>query len=224
MASLGDRARTSITLMVDRHLSSGDAQKRIAAQARKHLAEIITSGQGSPHYNTTVDGAPGAAEETVRLDGGEIVYSFAKGRRIAAIRFALAYAKNAINPGGPYSNAWFLSVDGQPWVKPIDEIPASAMVMLVNFAPFARALEERGRTLGRGKRHVNAHPERMVTERARQATMAAFPGLDIERQYVTIPGGVGAKAMGWEIPYHLRLRGPNQGQAILYPAVLINGV
>lgn len=219
--ALGARMQAAARILIDKRLSSAEAHLRVARLARDHLALLISTGRGSAQHSTTVDGVDGAAEETVKLDGGAIVYSFAQGRRLAALRFALKYAKDASpNPGGPYSQAWFFAVDGRAWTQPLDLIPANALVMLVNFAPFARALEERGRSGRSGRLKDHPHPERVVSERTRQAVLTQFPGLNVQRQYVTIPGGPGARAMGWEVPYHLRSAGPNQGEAVLYPAIV----
>lgn len=219
--ALGANMQAAMKLLVDKRLSSTDQHARVARLARDQLAILITQGRGSANHTTEVDGVLDAREESVKIPGGSIVYSFAQGRRTAAIRFALAFAKSSSpNPGGPYSNAWFIAADGRPWTQAIDLIPANAVVMLTNFAPFARALEERGRTGRSGQLNKHPHPARVVTERTRQAVLSQFPGLDVERKYVTLPGGPGARAMGWAVPYVLQRPGPNQGQDVLYPAVI----
>lgn len=227
MGSLGQTMLTSIKRMADERVSEAVARKRIGVFARARVQELIASGEVSDSYTRTVDGVPGALEETVKLDGGRIEYAFARGRSGEALRsaarFMLQYAQShSPNSGGPYSQSWFLSVNGLPWTRPIDDIPDGAKVMLTNFAPFSRRLEEQGRVLGRGRRAAHANPERMVTERTRQAVLQKFPTLVVQRTYVAIPGAPGGSAGGWEVPYHLRT-GPGRGSEILYPTVVIAG-
>ena len=57
-----------------------------------------------------------------------------------------------------------------------------------------------------------------IAERTRQATAAAFKELSVSKQYVSIPGGPGASARGWPVPYVT-----TSGQRVLYPAVVIAG-
>jgi hypothetical protein len=218
--ALGAKVSKSIHLMVSGRLASADAHARVAALAQERLAAVIASGQGSMSYKRIVDGVENAPESAVKLDGGNITYVFQKPTG-DAITFALKYAKmNSPNSGGPYSLAWFIAVNGFPWTKPIADIPPGSTVMLINFAPFARRLEEAGRTHKRGGRSSGTNPSRMVSEMTRRATIAAFPNVNVQREFVAIPGGAGAQAFGWEIPYTLRT-GQSRGQAVLYPAVVI---
>jgi hypothetical protein len=217
MPTLADTFRAKLAGGVDQQVNGAAAHARVAGKARARVA-VVAAAKGVKVWTTIVDGTSNSKEELAKLKGGKIVYAFPT--RAAAIRFMLAYAKeHSPDPGGPFSEAWFIAVDGQPWTGSIDDIPTRSTVMLINFAPYARRLEE-GRSARARARKVRGTLRQayLVAERTRQATATAFKDLSVSKQYVSIPGGPGASARGWPVPYVT-----TSGQRVLYPAVVIAG-
>lgn len=201
----------AIALSLD-HLIPPATRAAAAAQlARKTRDELIAKGEAPPFYQTFVDGHEGAAEETVRLDGGAILYRF--NVLGLAATFALEYARRrSPEQSGEYRDSWVVFVDGQVWGKEFDRIPADATVILTNHAPYHRRIDTGGqRGIGR-----------KIVEDTRQAVMARWGGvLDVARQFVEIPGGYilkgRARARGKR-----RLRASQRaGAAMQYPAIVM---
>ena len=217
--SLGEIVYRQANLVVEARLDSPETHKLVADTVRANLQSLISSGVFPQQFRRFVDGREGAAEEEVKLDGGQIVYVFS--RLPEATAFTLAYCKAASpRESGAYADAWFVAVDGTPWQAPIADIPGGSTVTITNFAPFHRRLEQ-----GYHRAHQMGHrPGLYITEYARQAVMRRFQGILAERVFVTIPSVVGG-TRGWEVPYHLRRRGRQSGEgagdAITYPAVVL---
>jgi hypothetical protein len=217
MIALADTFRAMIANVVDEQINGAAAHARVARKARARVADVAAA-KGTKVWTTIVDGTTNSKEELAKLNGGKIVYAFPT--RAAAIRFMLAYAKeHSPDPGGAFSEAWFIAVDGRPWTGSIDDIPTRSTVMLINFAPYARRLEEGRSSRARARRvRGTLRQAYLVAERTRQATAAAFKDLSVSKQYVSIPGGPGASVRGWPVPYITQ-----SGERVLYPAVVIAG-
>jgi hypothetical protein len=216
-AGFADAFRANMARIVADQIDSPAAHARFAIKARARAGEVAAK-KGAKVWTTIVDGTTNSKEELAKLAGGKVVYAFPT--RAAAIRFMLAYAKeHSPDPGGPFSEAWFLAVDGRPWTESIDTIPTRATVMLINFAPYARRLEEGRSSRARARRvRGTLRQAYLIAERTRQATMQAFKDISVSKQYVSIPGGPGASVRGWPVPYTTK-----SGERVLYPAVVIAG-
>jgi uncharacterized protein YdbL (DUF1318 family) len=217
MIALVDTFRAKLAGVVDEQTNGVAAHARFARKARARVADVAAA-KGEKVWTTIVDGTVNSKEELAKLAGGKVVYAFPT--RAAAIRFMLAYAKeHSPDPGCAINEAWFIAVDGRPWTDSIDDIPTRATIMLINFAPYARRLEE-GRSSRARARKVRGTVRQayLVAERTRQATAAAFKDLSVSKQYVSIPGGPGASLRGWPVPYITQ-----SGERVLYPAVVIAG-
>jgi hypothetical protein len=218
-SSLGEIVYRRINVMVDAHLDSAEVHTLLGNEVRRNLGLLISAGTFPPTYRRFVDGREGDPEESVKLDGGQIVYVFS--RMPDAVAYTLAYCKaRSPRDSGDYADAWFAAVDGVPWVGQIADIPPGSTVIITNFAPYARRLEQ-----GYHRAHKAGHrPGLYITEYARQAVMRQFKGIMAERQFVTLSGAPGG-TRGWEVPYHLRRHGKQSGEragdAITYPAVVL---
>ena len=192
------------------HLVPPEARAaRIANMARATRDKLIADGQAPALYQTFVDGKAGAAEETVKPDGGTIVYQFNVLGLAAA--FALEYAR-ARSPAhsGEYRSSWFIAVDGRPYTGDLAAIPGDAVVMVTNHAPYHRKIDTGGqRGIGR-----------KIVEDTRQAVRAKWPVLLVERQFVEIPGGYVLK--GRRRKGGRRLRASSRAGAVMtYPAIVM---
>src|SRR4051812_45595241 len=212
MSGIAERMQRTVRIMVDEFIGSASAV--VAQTARQRRDDLVRSGFLSGSYRTFVDGRYGAAEETVKLNRGEIIYLFSG--LAAAVAFAVGYIKG-ISPvlSGDFQDSWFITVDGAAWDRSFSLIPAGSVVVLTNFAPYARILEQ-GRKKARRPGHKRG---RFMTEAARLAIKKEFPNLLVERVFVNLAIGPGRH--GWKVPYVL-LRGENKGTVINYPAVRIS--
>lgn len=200
--------------MIDRQVQSPDARARVARHLKLRLEEMARGGV-LPTFRQFVDQQETKDLSSVTFRGSVITIKFDLLDGVA--RAMLAYTKE-ISPiqSGAYRDAWFLSVNGTPITDLSQPIRSGSTVILTNFAPYARRLEEQGR-IGRGGRLTSyLRPELVVTERTRQWAKAKFPGALIERLFVVIPGG--GVARGWQVPYILK-RGPHRGDQLTYPAL-----
>lgn len=209
---ISDTMRRRVTIMVDKE--RGNEGAVIQRVARVRLDDLIRSGRFPSTYRRFVDGREAAPEESVKLNGGEILYLFSG--IAAAVAYAIAFIKGISPIGtGRFLDSWFLIVDGTSWTGSIASIPSGAVVLLTNAAPYTRRLEQGRHKKGR-KGHV---PGRFMTEAARQAVQKKYPNLLVERTFVNLASGPGR--FGWQVPYILRT-GPNKGSVISYPAVRIS--
>lgn len=214
-ANLGANLRRTVRTMMDRQVQSPDARARVAKHLKLRIEEMEAGGV-TPLFRQFVDGVETNDLSRITFRGSKIELKFDRLDGVA--RAILAYAKE-ISPvrSGAFAQAWFLAVDGVPFTDLSQHIPHDANVILTNFAPYARRLEEQGRTGRSGRLSGYARPELVVTERTRQWAKKQFPSVLTERLFVAIPGGSGT-ARGWQVPYVLK-RGPNRGEPILYPAI-----
>jgi hypothetical protein len=97
--ALGATFRQSVTVALDRHLSSAEQGRRVAAVARGALDELVRSGAASPVYTRFVDGRTGVLEEGVKLDGGTIAYTVQQHRRRRGVRLGLCRRAVAASVG-----------------------------------------------------------------------------------------------------------------------------
>lgn len=205
------------TVLVGR-LTGPDAQRAVASVARQYRDEMIASGRATGAYTTTVDGALGADESSVRPDG-EIIYRF--NGVAAAVEFALDYVRTR-SPvlSGRFQSSWTTWVDGVLYTGAARDIPAGVEVFIVNTQPYSRKIDMGANTTGerallrasrRRSRSTARRALRMIsiTEGARQAMMPRFPGLRIERDMLTLPA-----------PFDYKLK--STGARMTFPAIVLN--
>jgi hypothetical protein len=212
------RLAQHLQVLIDRTLPES-RQRQIAADYARGIRDgLIASGRAPRRFTTMVDGREGAAEETVRLDGGHIVYSFSS--LALAVEFALDYLRER-SPvlTGDYKASWLVLVNGSPWRQPITEIPGEAEAVVTNDRPFHRLLElgSNGRASARRVRRVK-YKNRRGFERTKLLTSTSdcmaevqkrWPDLFVARQFVRLSGGKN------DVPYRAK-----SGE-ITYPAVII---
>lgn len=224
--ALADRFKQRVRAMVDSRLSGPEARAAVATFARARAAEQ-SQLRGSQPIARYVDGRPNAAEESVRLDGGQIVYVWSNIAQAA--QFALLKAVE-LSPekSGTYKRGWFLSVDGTPWSQPLASIPPGSTVTLTNKEPYHRKIDTGGQ--------ITSVPP-LITEQVRQAVKRKFPSLQASRTFVTIPGGYVLKGHAFRSGLHFdrkarsftriaprtrtNRRDAQAGQQITYPAVVM---
>lgn len=206
------------TVLIGR-LTGPEAQRAVAAVARKYRDELISAGRASGAYTTTVDGVDGADEAMVRTNGGEIVYRF--NGIAAAVEFALDYVRTR-SPvlSGSFQSSWTVWVDGALFTGSPRDIKSGGEVFIVNTQPYSRKIDMGANTTGerallRASRRKGRSGARRalrmisITEGARQQMMPRFPGLRIERDMLTLPA-----------PYDYTLR--STGQRMTFPAIVLN--
>jgi hypothetical protein len=194
--SLSSNFRRTMSVMVDRHTSSAEARRRVAAVARDGLTELIRTGRASTVYQTTVDGRRNAPLETVRLDKGRIEFIFGQMARAAEFAVDLAKKRSPVK-GGKYRDSWFVLVDKKPWTAPLATIPSGVEVWITNAADYHRKID-------RGGQKTKMPP--YIVEDVRQAVQRRFPGLDAGVDFVTLPGGYVLKGYGWDSGLSFRKR------------------
>lgn len=207
------------TVLIGR-LTGPEAQRAVAAVARKYRDELISAGRASGAYTTTVDGVDGADEAMVRTNGGEIVYRF--NGIAAAVEFALDYVRTrSPELTGRFKAAWTVWVDGALFSGAPQAIPSGSEVFIVNTMPYSRKIDMGANTTAerailraarnRKGRSTARRALRMIsiTEGARQQMMPRFPGLRIERDMLTLPA-----------PFDYTVK--STGQRMTFPAIVLN--
>jgi hypothetical protein len=211
----GPKLLKEVRRMLDKRVQSPDASKRVKEHLKQRI-EQLTQGGEPPLFDMFVDGkADNGDLSTITFRGSVITVKFHL--LDGVVRAILDYAKT-ISPreSGAYADAWFVMVNNVIVTDLSKKIPHNSTVVISNFAPYARRLEEQGRLGRSGRLTTYPHPELVVTERTRAWASSQFKGALIERLFITIPGG--GSARGWEVPYHLK-RPPHQGEEITYPAL-----
>jgi hypothetical protein len=212
------RLSQHLQVLVDRALPES-RQRQIAADYARGIRDgLIASGRAPRRFTTTVDGREGAAEESVRLDGGRIRYEFSTFGQ--AVAFALDYLQER-SPvlTGEYKRSWLVLVGGSPWRQSVADIPGDADVTITNDRPFHRLLElgSNGKASARRVRRVK-YKNRRGFERTKLLTSTSdcaaevqrrWPDLFLARQFVRLSGGKN------DVPYRAK-----SGE-ITYPAVII---
>ena len=191
MASNHTVVARTIREFVSGNLAPDALARKFAVIARGRRDEVMRSGEASASYQTFVDGREGAAEETTR-PGGAVVYRF--NLMGALVRRALTeLERSAPRDRGDYMRGFVVAVNGLPWTKNYDDIPAGADVVIVNTVPYSRKIES-----GAMKISVPAQP----FERARQRLLRAFPSAFFGKTFVTLPPSFSRN--GYQTPYILR--------------------
>lgn len=203
-----DTFRRRLRIVFEDRLSAGQLGVIAGGLARRNHEEYIRQKLVSPSFKRYVDGKLGPSEEEIKITKikpGVIRYVGAD--IVEAVTFCLAYCRE-ISPvlTGQFKAAWIVVVDGAPWRGPLSDI-TSDKVWIVNFAPFARRLEQSS-----GKQS----PRYKITALAAQETARRFPGVQTRRIFLDIPPG--ATNGSWPAPYH---RKTPPRSAVLYPAVQI---
>lgn len=201
----------------DANLSPPQLSHVLASAARKARDELISSGQASPSYTTFVDGRRGASEDTVRLDGA-ILYKFNLLGLAATFAITYCIARSPVD-SGDYRKAWFIAVDGKPYLFDLSDIPAGSEVIVSNPMPYARKIDVGG---------MNMSVPPGIVEEARQQTRRKFPTLTVSRAFLSLPAGNYPVPSGTEVPWILRGRSKTSrkdskaGQAVTYPGLVIS--
>lgn len=191
-------------------LSPEQQAARLAAFAKRDLAQRIARGEAPPVYRRFVDGREGAAEETVRA-GGAILYRFqALGQ---AALFGLDYARAASLPSSvKFKAGFFFSVRGR-MIRPESFDPQKVdadvkELFLLNNLPFQRQVSDGWA----GTRQVDYHPaEKEFWTQTMRAIRRRYPQLDAD--YVArmlFPG-----------QWRYKRPGRNQGKPVDSPAIRI---
>jgi len=211
------RLAQRMQLLIDRALPEAKQRQFAADYARGLRDGLIRSGVASPFFSTEVDGRAGAAEESVRLDGGRIVYRFHGLAR--AVQFVLDYLQ-ARSPvlTGEYKRSWIVLVGGSPWRGDLGDIPADAEVVVTNDRPWHRLFEVgsngKPQTTQRRKHTTRKGVTTMrvigATEDAMRQVRQRFPGVWAQRRFVRLSGGKN------DAPWIRK-----DGQEVTYPAVVL---
>lgn len=179
--------------------TSAELRAIVAQQCRDFRDSLIESGQAPARFRTVVDRQADRAEETVKLDGGHVVYAFSG---VAdAVVWCLAELRNR-SPArsGNFRNSWFMMVDGRIWTESPQEIPPGSEVWITNTAPYARKIEVGGQKTG--------VPPRIV-ESVRQSARRRFQTVEIARAFKALSGG--SDSRGGPVPYILKGSGIASG-------------
>ena len=206
--------RRSVAVQLSSLVKPADMGRLFAAKAREVRDALIAEGRAPAMFETFVDGRAGAAEETVRVPDGVILYRFNVLGEAAAYALAYAQSRSPVR-GGEYRASWIVLVDGRLWTGSLRSIPAGMTVAVTNTAPYHRKIDAGGqRTIGQ-----------KIVEETRQATAKRFPILLVERQFWTLPGGYVLKG-------HRRTRPATRahrtrvdrmpGQPLTYPTIVIS--
>jgi hypothetical protein len=185
----------TVRLFADAALGPEARSRHLATRARQERDDVIRAGRAAPSWSVTVDGRPGASEDTVKPDG-VIYYQFSN---IAEVIGFVAGFITARSPRktGEFSRSWRIGVDGHLAGADLTQIPARSEIMLVNIAPWSRKVD------------VGAMPGMRVpsgiVETTRQAAARKFRAYIFERTMVNLPPHFGA-GEGFEVPYILRGR------------------
>ena len=188
--------RQSIRTFIDAKLGPAARAKHMADFARGHTAEMIRTGRASPKYTVFVDGAEGAAEETVR-PGGLIVHEFHYLGE--AVTYALGFlrGRSPTGPGKPkdkryprpYRDCFVVAVDGRPIPAAAfnpDKVPAGAEVYVYNTQPYSRKIDTQ--LVGKTRLRFSVPPG-LFTDAARAVRRRYGNSVSVSRVYsVSFPG------------------------------------
>lgn len=209
--------RERFTTYAAANLSPAARSARLAAFAKKTLAETIQAGRASDQYTRLVDGRPGADESSVRGDGsGRIDYLFAYIGPAAAR--ALEFLRQRAPSGGETNrpgrvklrDSFYVGVNGRivRWQDfDPDRVPADAEIVIGNTAPDARKADVQqagGRTL------QYSAPAGMYDDAVRMLRRE-FPLVKAKRVY----------SLRFSGQYILR-RGDKRGSPVQSPALIIS--
>lgn len=184
--------RQQIRVFVDRELSPAARSARLASVARSTVADLVATGRGSPRYETSVDGVPGASEDVVRPDG-RITYGF---QYIGeATEFALAFMIARTDPAqsGALKRGFVVAVNGRgiparQFRK--ESVPTGAEVFIYNTEPYWRKVDT-GVSGSRFKPHRYKYriPSGVVDDAVREVKRRFGNSVTAERKYTVMwPG------------------------------------
>jgi len=181
--TLADNFRRTTDVWINAATSGPQVRAWLAADVDANVAEMVAAGLVSPRYRRFVDGvedAPNAAVILNREGSGSIRYQFSA--MAEAATFALNYAvSHSPVASGAYQRAWFFLVNGAPFTNPdFTQLPLGAEIILTNHMAYHRKIDV-------GGMRISVSPQ--IIEQTRQAVMRAYPFIDAQRQFITIPGG-----------------------------------
>lgn len=136
----------SVELMVSELLSPEAQGRQIATLTRSILAEAQDVNRQAfgavPPHETTVDGRANAPLETVRPDGGSIVFAFSLPFDIVPWVYAELVRRSPVGPppAPAYRENHKLFVDGVE-ASPVADVPAGREWVFLNPVPYARKIE-----------------------------------------------------------------------------------
>ena len=191
MASNHTIVARTIRQFVDANLTPEANARKFATVARGFRDDLIRKDEAPAQYRTFVDGREGAREETTK-PGGATVYRF---NLLGAIvrRVLTELERAAPRDSGDFMAGFVVAVNGAPWGKDFDDIPADAEVTVVNVVPYARKIESKAMNI-----RVPAEP----FERARQRLLRAFPSIYFNKTFVFLPASFSRN--GYTTPYILK--------------------
>ena len=171
---------------------------KLAAVARRALAEAIRSGEAPSTYERVVNGRVGAPEDSV-VPPGPIVYRFNWLGPVAVYALEFLRARSPVR-AGRYRESHFVMANGRKTAP--ESIPPGAELIVTNDRPYARKIQV-------GAMKMSVPPG--IYEDARQAVQRRFGRIvRVDLRFVSLAGA-----------YRLR-RGRKRGQPITYPALVVN--
>lgn len=216
-----------LLVALDAQIGAAAMSARLAAASKRALADTIARGQGSPLYETIVNGRTGAREETV-VAPGPIVHLFNWWPQV--LIYAITFLRNrspASSPDSPegrapYRDRFFVLADGES-VNPraYHTIRPEAEVIIGNSAPYNRKIDVQ--LIGRKPIKVNVPPG--IMEDGAQAISARFPTLLKAKRLYTIEF-TGQyirenRRAGSGQPWQLTTGRTQDGKPVHSPAILI---
>ena len=207
--------------MATRNLEPAVVQASLAKFARRKLGEVIASGEGSPNYETYVNGRRDAREETVTLPG-PIVYQFIWWRPI------ITFAMELLREGSPrgrgakterYFEAWRVMVDGA-YVSEADwgSIGTDKEIFLVNIKPYHRIIET-GHTKTKLPHRLVYRTRSAISRRYTEVVSSKYTMARIPNPYIL----KGRFRMGSRPMSRKKLRLDTQaGAEMTYPAIVLS--
>ena len=197
--------------------SPQEARKRHIAIARAGLADFMGRQPVRPMVRIETDNRPATSEGQVK-PFGLIVYRFDRMREVASFALREAEEYSPVR-SGRYKRSWFL-MHGTQKIG-LDEIPASATIILTNDQPYSRKIN-----VGAKGFEEYMVPSGIV-ERVRQKVRQRYGSVvTASVQFIQFPGG------GHVLTKSLRSKRSNgrrggfrsdsmKGMAITYPALVL---
>lgn len=220
-----------------------EISREVALFAKTSLAELIRTGEASANHTRYVNGREGAPEEAFNVRStatpGPILYEFAWWHEV--ITDALAeLVKRSPKRSGRYSRSFIVLANQVP-VTSYGTIPGNAEVIIFNAQPQTRKIEVGAMSMSVPPRHFEA------TSSALRRKYGSKGSFSIASRFLSIGAGIdprvpyilrgeyaarynaqrGAIKAGARISSATRLarrKDRDAGQAITYPAIVINMV
>ena len=200
------------------------ASEQLALFARQQLADVQASGQGSEVYDLYVNNRPAASEFDVEM-AGSIVYVFSWFEDV--IRAALtALIKASPRKSGRFASSFVVLVNGRI-VDPATPIGSATEVIITNVQPYVRKIQV-------GAIQMSVPPN--MFERAGRAVRRQFKdrGVVVQTKFVNLAPGIhplvpyilkgqyGRRRASFGARAYPRRKDLNRGQALTYPALVLN--